>query len=561
MLVMDVIAEILKREGINTMFCYPTTPIIEAAAAAGIRPILCRQERVGVDMANGYARTLNGKPPAVFAMQYGPGVENAFSGIATAYSDSTPVLLLPLAHEQHISQMFPLFRSTAVCHNVTKSVEQMLRLNDIADIMRRAFNELKNGRPGPAMVELPREMVQKESGIETLNYQPVRRAISAGNPHDIEDAAKMLVEARCPMILGGQGIMYSEATDAVVELAQLLGLPVLTTVEGKSAFPEDHELSLGAAGAAITGHGRYYLNESDLIIGIGASFTPHFLCSPKIPAGKKLIQITNDTRDFHKANNIDVPILGDANLVVRQLIDAVRDRLSRNRAGRESPVGKIRELAGAWRAGWEDKLNSTQTPMTPYRVINEFMRVINPAEAIVTHDSGSPRDQILPFYKATKPRTYMGWGKSHALGTGLGLTIGAKIAQPKQFCVNFMGDAAFGMVGLDFETAVRTNTPILTVVLNNSTMAIETDSMKVSDRLYNTRAIGGQYANLAKDLGGWSEKVEDPGAVGEAFLRAKRQTENGQACLLEFITNSETEFSFRHNAVRQPGEKVSVSGR
>jgi acetolactate synthase-1/2/3 large subunit len=194
---------------------------------------------------------------------------------------------------------------------------------------------------------------------------------------------------------------------------------------------------------------------------------------------------------------------------------------------------------------WRRKLSSNEVPITPYRVISEFMRVVPPHEAIVTHDSGSPRDQIVPFYKATVPNSYIGWGKSHALGTGLGLTIGAKVAAPDKFCVNFMGDAAFGMTGLDFETAVRAKIPILTVVLNNSIMAVEISQMKLSHEKFGTIDIGGNYANIARDLGGWSERVEDPAQLGDAILRARRQTQDGRAALLEVITSAETEFSYR----------------
>ena len=183
--------------------------------------------------------------------------------------------------------------------------------------------------------------------------------------------------------------------------------------------------------------------------------------------------------------------------------------------------------------------------MTPYRVSWEFMNAIDPSEAIVTHDSGSPRDQIMPFYVSGGPGTYIGWGKSHGLGTGLGLNMGAKIAAPEKFVVNFMGDAAFGMTGLDFETAVRSDIPILTVVLNNSTMAIETSHMATSHEMYKTRDLGGDYADMAKAMGGWSEKISDPDEIRNAFLKAKRATENGQAALLEFITSEEQDFSFR----------------
>ncbi|MDR3532667.1 MAG: thiamine pyrophosphate-dependent enzyme, partial [Rhodopila sp.] len=200
----------------------------------------------------------------------------------------------------------------------------------------------------------------------------------------------------------------------------------------------------------------------------------------------------------------------------------------------------------AWLARWHAKLNSSETPMTPYRVMSEFIRVIDPAEAIVTHDSGSPRDQLLPFYRATRPRGYLGWGKSHQLGTGLGLIIGAKVAAPDKFCVNFMGDAAFGMTGLDLETAVRAGIPSLTIVLNNSTMAIEIPHMKLSHERHKARDLGGRYADLAKDLGAWAERVTDPADVANAILRAKRATEDGQTALLEFMTSAETAFSHRN---------------
>jgi thiamine pyrophosphate-dependent acetolactate synthase large subunit-like protein len=155
---------------------------------------------------------------------------------------------------------------------------------------------------------------------------------------------------------------------------------------------------------------------------------------------------------------------------------------------------------------------------------------------------------LNPFYRATRPRSYLGWGKSHQLGTGLGLTIGAKLAAPDKFCVNFMGDAAFGMTGLDFETAVRCGIPITTIVLNNSSMAIETHAMQLSHERYRSRDIGGNYANIARDLGGWSERVEDPAEIGTAIGRARRHNDDGRPALLEFVTSEEQGFSHRRGA-------------
>ncbi len=543
MLVMDAMAQILRKEGMDTMFCFPTTPIIEAAVAAGLRPIICRQERVGVDMASGYARVANGKPPAVFAMQYGPGAENAFPGIASAYSDSVPLLLLPLGHGRDMSQVYPMFKSTRTYESVTKQVEEITLPGEVGNIMRRAFNALKNGRQGPVMVETPVDVVKQELATEP-NYEVVKRTRSAGDPDDIERAAEMLVAARTPLLLAGQGMLYAEASSELQELAELLQAAVMTTNDGKSAFPEDHALALGTGGIVYSAHGKAILAEADVILGVGASLTPHRITSPALPKSAKVIHATNDARDLNKNYTTEIGILGDAKLVLRALVDCGRDRL-RGQQRDNSMATKIAGLRDPWLAEWHAKLNSAEVPMTPYRVINEFMRVINPADAIVTHDSGSPRDQILPFYRATTPRSYLGWGKSHQLGTGLGLAIGAKVAAPDKFCVNFMGDAAFGMTGLDFETAVRSGIPHCTIVLNNSTMAIEIPHMQLSHEKHKARDLGGNYAALAKDLGGWSERVEDPSDIGNAIIRAKRATEDGHTCLLEFITSAETAFSNR----------------
>lgn len=541
----DAIVEILKREGVNTMFCFPTTSIIENAVAAGIRPVICRQERVGVDMADGFARVTNGKPPGVFVMQYGPGSENAFPGIATTYSDSVPVLFLPLAQAVDQSQIYPIFQSHRTYASVTKQVEEIRTAKSTADVMRRAFSALKNGRLGPVMVEVPRDLVDADIGTDVLDYSAKRPAISAPDPRDADDAAKLLLAAANPMILAGQGVLYAEASAELLHLAELLQAPVMTTVDGKSAFPENHPLALGSGGNTFTGQGRMFLyTKADLVFGIGTGLNRHPLTTPPLPKGMRVIHATNDPRDLHKTQDTEVALLGDARLTIAAVIAAVEDRLGGALPNR-SPAPEIAAEKAAWLKRWEAKLTSKESPITPYHVMNEFIRTIDPAQAIVTHDSGSPRDQLLPFYQATTPRGYLGWGKSHQLGTGLGFAIGAKVAAPDKFCVNFMGDAAFGMTGLDIETAVRCGIPSCTIVLNNNTMAIEIPHMKLSHDVHKSRDLGGNFAGVAHDLGAWSERVSDPNDVAAAILRAKRATEDGKTCLLEFITSAETAFSHR----------------
>jgi acetolactate synthase-1/2/3 large subunit len=543
MRIVEAIADILKREGVDFLSTYPTTPLIDAAAAAGIRPILCRQERVGVGIADGYTRTTSGRRTGVFAMQYGPGAENAFPGVATAYSDSVPVLLLPLGHQRDRAQVFPLFSSARTFASVTKNVETLNQPEQVSEVMRRAFNLLKNGRPGPVMVEIPADVALEEVDKAVVAaYKPVKATRAAGNAQDILEAMRALTQARKPVICAGQGVLYAEASGELVEFAELLQIPVMTTLEGKSAFPEDHALSLGTGGPVMAGPVYHFLREADVVFGIGTSLTRHGMVT-NIPPGKTVIHATNDERDLNKNYAADFPILGDAKLVLQQCLEAVKDLKPGARGN--SAATEVQQAKDAWLREWMPRLTSEEVPITPYRVLWEFMHAINPSEAIITHDSGSPRDQIIPFYRATAPRGYMGWGKSHALGTGLGLIMGAKLAAPDKFCVNFMGDAAFGMTGLDFETAVRCNIPITTVVLNNSSMAIERHALVVSHDRYRTRDIGGNYADMGRAMGGRSERVEKPQDIVPAFQRARKTNEEGQAVLLEFITSEELAFSHR----------------
>ena len=544
MRVIDAISQILLKEGIEYLSAFPTTPVIEAAAEAGIKPIICRQERVGVGIADGYARIKSGNPPGVFAMQYGPGAENAYPGVATAYADASPVLFLPLGHPLNKDRVFPHFNSVDSFSSITKYIEQINQPETVSDTMRRAFYNLKSGRPGPVMIEIPSDIASQEvdSGIVD-KYIPAKKITSKANDEDIVRAAKLLLESPVPLIYAGQGLIYGGATDELTELAETTKIPVTTTMAGKGAIDERHPLALGSSSIVMNGAVRHYMLNADTILAIGTSLTKHGMITT-VPSDKKIIHAVNDPKDIGNYYDPEIAILGDGKLVLRQLIDACKDLISKT-AERNSPENNIKNLKTAWLKNWNRKLTSKETPMTPYRVIWEFMNVVDPSKTIVTHDSGSPRDQIMPFYVSGGPGTYIGWGKSHGLGTGLGLNIGAKLAAPEKFVVNFMGDAAFGMTGLDFETAVRNNIPILTVVLNNYTMAIETSHMATSHEMYKTRDLGGDYADMAKAMGGWSEKISSPDEIKNAFMMAKTATENGQTALLEFITSEEQDFSFR----------------
>jgi acetolactate synthase-1/2/3 large subunit len=540
----DAIAEILKREGVEYVFCYPVNSTIEACAAAGIRPIVCRQERVGMGMADGFSRTSNGRPLGVFTSQAGPGAENAFSGIATAFADSTPVLVLPHGGSTERSGVKPGFVPSRAFEPIVKSAEVINKPDRVSEVMRRAITSLRTGRPGPVMVEIPDDVAGQDVDESKLVYESPKSFRYGPDPQDVDEAARMLLDAANPVIFAGQGILSGDATAELVELAELLQAPVMTTLLGKSGFPEDHPLSLGTAGNVGPGTVGHYLTKGDTFLAIGTSLTRHPISMATIPPGKTLIHSTNDPRDLNKEYTADHAVLGDTKLVLRSLIEAVEDRLGGRRRSENGDVEhEIADVRQKWLESWMPKLTSEETPINPYRVVWELTKALDPANTVITHDSGGPRHQLVPFYKATTPRGYIGFGKAHALGSGLGLIMGAKLAAPDKMAVNYCGDGGFGMVGTDFETAVRNNIPILTCVSNNFEMAVETERMTVSHGRFETRKTIGNYADMAKALGGYAERVEKPSEVGPAIERARRANLDGRAALLEFITSAEFEVS------------------
>jgi len=219
------------------------------------------------------------------------------------------------------------------------------------------------------MVEIPADVAIAEVPEQiALQYRPVKATTPAGNTRDIDAAVQALLEAKKPVIHAGQGVLYAEACSELRQLAEILQIPVMTTLEGKSAFPEDHPLALGTGGGGVmSGPSHHFLSQADLVLGIGCSFTKHGMAS-NIPAGKAIIHATNDERDLNKNYTADIPILGDAKQVLRQMIDAAEDLLQgRNRNGRV--VDEIRQVREAWLKEWMPKLTSNEVPITPYRVI------------------------------------------------------------------------------------------------------------------------------------------------------------------------------------------------
>ena len=542
MIVTDAIGEILKAEGVEYLFTYPVNPITEGAAKAGIRPIVVRQERVGLHMADAFSRMHSGDKIGVFCMQQGPGSENAFGGVAQAYGDSAPIVVLPAGHPRETTNVDPNFSSLINYRNITKSCEQVTVPGAVPAALRRAFTQAKNGRPRPALVEIPVDIFGAELPGE-LNYRPTPKLRRGPDPNEIPRIASVLLEAERPVIYAGQGVHYSKGWEELRELAELLEAPVTTSLQGKSAFPENHPLSLGSGGLAIPKMVHDFLQNSDVIFGIGCSFT-NTSFGIDMPKGKTIIHATLDEVDINKDLEADYALVGDARLTLRALIDEIRDRLGGKPRGRRDQLAQeISSIREGWLAEWNPKLTSNEVPLCPYRVIWDLLHTVDVANTIITHDSGSPRDQLSPFWQSTTPLSYIGWGKTTQLGYGLGLAMGAKLARPDKLCINVWGDAAIGFTGMDFETAVRAEIPILSVLFNNFCMAIELGPMALSTEKFRSTDISGNYSDMAKAFGGYGERVQTPDEIIPAIKRGIEQTEAGKPALLEFITCKETKIS------------------
>lgn len=536
----DAISEILKREGVEWVIGYPVNHVLERAAATDIRPIIVRQERTGLHMAEAISRVTSGRKLGVFAMQHGPGTENAYGGVAQAYSESVPILVMPMGYQRRAAWVGRNYNASVSMASVTKSAEPVTSAKEIPAILRRAFTQLRSGRGGPVLVEIPIDVWNEE--IDAIDHVPTRALRWGPDPDVVREAATMLLKAKHPVLYVGQGVHWAQAWSEVAQLAELLAIPVCTSLQGKSAFPETHPLALGSGGLATTGPVNHFLKEADLIFGIGCSFSETNF-GLKMPLGKTIIHATLDPADINKDVGCALAVLGDAKLVLSAVIEEARRQGAKDPKDPHGVAAEIKEIHDAWLGKWLPKLTYNEAPLSPYRVLWDLQNTVDVANTIITHDAGSPRDQLSPFWRTVTPLSYIGWGKTTQLGAGLGYAMGAKLAKPDKLCINVWGDAAIGFTGMDLETAVREKIPILSILLNNFCMAIELKVMPVSTEKYRSTDISGDYAAFARALGAYGERIEKPADIVPAIKRGIAATQKGQPALLEFITNKEVEVS------------------
>ena len=540
MKVLDAVARILKAEGIEWAGCFPSNNLIEAVAEVGINPIMFRQERGAAMAVDGFSRMRNREEFGVLITQGGPGSENTMGGLAQAYADNVPILYLPGGPAVSARAVKPNFSPARTYESVSVSAEVLFQPNQVASVMRRAFHALRNGRPGPVIVEIPADVGEMEVDDSVVSsYAPPKRHRFAPDPAEIKEAVRLLLAAKKPVIWSGMGVLMSGASPELTQLAEIAQIPVYCTMPGKSGFDQRHPLALGSGSSATSLQARTWLQESDVLLGVGTSLTRTGYGQP-IPDGKVMIHNTETVADLNKDFNVDVGLVGDTKLTLEMMVEEVKVQLGgQNRKGSSELADQIAEINDKWMAEWSDALTSDETPITPYRVIGEMINVLDQENSIVTHDAGAPRDIIMPFYPGTVPHSYVGWGKTTHLGYGIPLMTGVKMACPDKFCMNIMGDGAFGMSGLDIETSVRSGAAITTIVLNNGGMATYPGGYPTARESFGTTYMTGDYAKIAEGLGAVGITVTKPEEIAPALEQAKQLNADGKAVLIDVHSNME----------------------
>lgn len=543
--VAEAMGDALVAEGVRVAAGITGQSIGHLADALAERPevkvFYVRQERVAVDICDGFARA-SGRPGVVFT-DAGPAAANAMGGIVNSFGDSTPVLFIA-GHNNRFDTRRRQTKElpfTELFGPVSKWVAVIEDPSQVGEIMRRAFMHLRTGRSGPVVLGLPYD-VSSMPIPGNFFYQPVSARPSirgAGDPAAIEAAVRMLAQAQRPYVYVGAGVLWSEASDELTALAELLTLPVATTLNGKSAFPENHPLALGIGGFARarygTTHATAVANAADVIMTIGCGFKQHATLAPA-PEDAKHIQIDVDPAELHKEGLADVAILGDAKLVLHQLIDAAKLTLPASRlAPVQSRIDDLAKLRDRWAEVSAPYVNSDEAPINPFRVTREFAELVDPDTTILLHDAGSVRGTTCMHYIATKPRSFLGFGVQSAMGWSLGAAIGAKTAAPEKLVATIIGEEAFAETALDVETSVRTGVPVLVIVLNNRAF-VDRDG-GVSVKLAKTRFDGGvDICALARALGAKAQRIDQPGALRDGLLRAIGEVAAGTTSVVEVMT-------------------------
>ncbi len=530
------IARILQAEGVEFVSTFPTNAVNNALGRDGMRLVMMRDDRYAIAVADAYSRITNGQKIGVATVMGGvnsAGLQVAYAGIAQAFEDGSPMLVLADGIPSGFSQNAHFDPVEALRH-VTKWSARIDTAAATPQFLRRAFTLLRTGRPGPVFLSVPRRLGEYEE--DERPYVPVKGWRSAPDPGDVSTAAGLLRDSARPLIFAGEGVLYAGATEALLAVAESLHAPVLTTLKAKGAFPEQHDLSIGVRGAPAT----KFLQECDVLLAVGASLSPgRFSHGVPDAAAKTIIQCVADEWDLNKMFPTDHAVLGDARLTLEALAEELGTQGSGSDA-REPGLGRdIAEVKAAFEDEYRPHLESDETPMNPYRVYAGLQRVLDPVNSFLTHESGNTRDQLSTAYRTTIPRGFLGWGNVSTLGFGFGAVVAARLAYPGRQCVAVSGDAGIGYMMGNLEAAVRNGLGITVAhIANGGFSGYGPGFWGPGHDPYTHEVTGYDEINMSEvvaRLGYHSERIREPAEVEPAIERALAANEEGRPAYIEFI--------------------------
>ena len=530
------IARILKQEGVEWVSTFPVCRINNALGREGMPMIMMRDDRYAVALADAFSRVTGGDRIGVCTVQggvNGAGLQYSYPGLAQAFEDNSPMLCItdgvPAGSTENT-----LFDVTASLKTVTKWFGYIDRPERVPEFMRRAFTMLRSGRPGPVVLAVP-----NAAGIydETVDpYAPVKGWKSAPDPSDVATAVDLLMGAQNPLIYAGEGVIYAGASAELTAFAELVNTPVITTLKAKGAFPENHPLFVGVRGD----HPIEYLEKSDVILAVGSSLSPGRFTHgiPNAP-GKTIIQCNLDEFYLNRIYPTHHAVIGDARFTLQALADEVSRRTSGAGRPANGVVAEVKAARDAGLAQYREVMVSDDTPINPYRVYGDFMKVLDPYNSFVTHDSGNTRDQLSTVYDTLIPRGFLGWGNISTLGFGLAAALSAKLAFPQRQCVAVTGDAGVGYMLGNLEVPVRQNIGITVAHISNGGFAGYGPGFWGDGHdPYTHRVLGPEdldMSRVASELGLHAERVTEPRDVIPAMQRALAANDTGQPSYIEFI--------------------------
>jgi len=530
------LARILKAEGVPWVACYPTNHVNNALGAEDVPILMMREERYAVAVADSFSRVTGGQQIGVCTIMGGlnaAGIQLAYGAVAQAFEDSSPVLVITAGVPQG-SSSHTHYDMVRGFQSVTKWIGTVDKAELIPDFAQRAFTQLRSGRPGPVLLIVPPNLGEYDE--DERPYTPIKGWKSAPDPDDVKAAVQALLRAQNPLLYVGEGIFYAQAMDELLQFAELAQVPVLTTLKGKSAFPENHPLAVGVRGSLA----EHFLHKCDLLFAVGSSLFPGRF-SHAIPnaSQKTIVQCTVDTLDLNRSYRTDYGVVGDAKLTLQALCQELSAQTGGGVRKNQALLDEIKAAKEAFLAKFRPLMESNEKPINPYRVYGDLMKVLDPKNSFITGDSGNTRDQISTVYEAQIPRGYLGWGNVSTLGFSLAAALGAKLAYPERQCVNITGDAGVSYMMGNFEAVARYGLGVTTVHINNGGFAgygpgfwgpgHDPFTHEVSDH---SKVC---MASMARAQGYHAEDVTEPSEIIPALRRALDANAKRQPAYLEFI--------------------------